>query len=72
MEIKQDRNFRAEKCPICSRDDYEWGRMIVGKSVPGQSAVFRPNNSSWNDNDAQLDVRRCLSCGNVQFFTVEE
>ena len=67
----QGLNVREQKCPLCGGKDYAGGRMVVGKSVPGQSAVFRPNSGTWNDDDLPLDVRRCLGCGNVQFFAAD-
>jgi predicted nucleic-acid-binding Zn-ribbon protein len=73
MEDKrnQKQHLREQKCPICGATEYEWGRLAVGKSVPGQSALFRPIDSTWNDDDVAINARRCVDCGNVQFFTVE-
>lgn len=60
---------QQKPCYLCGHSEFEWGKLIVGKSDPIPFTYFRPYSSSWEDGDIPLYARRCLICQNVLVFT---
>jgi hypothetical protein len=69
MEAKPDHELHPSerKCPICGKNEYQWGELRVGKNPPGEFVYYRPFNSTWEDDSVTI-VRRCLNCENLQIF----
>lgn len=52
-------------CPVCSKQNYEWGKLFEMQFVhidsPGFSKIFSGGGDFKN-------ARRCKMCGNIQIF----
>jgi len=56
--------FRENPCHICGSEEYTWGTSVGGQGGP---VYFRPE-GGWIGSGQPLCIRKCSSCGNVQFF----
>lgn len=56
-------------CPICGAQSFQWG-FSVGDS-PSQRLYARAESAGWGEGEV-LYTRKCVTCSNVQLFTVKK
>jgi hypothetical protein len=69
---KADSTDARNSCPLCGGDKFTWG-MAMGH----YPFKFKPDSSGWVAKNTVfggqiIRARRCDSCGNIQFFAVEQ
>jgi hypothetical protein len=68
-KLNNESIHQEPNCPICGKNEYQWGELRVGKNPPGEFVYYRPSGMgmTWED-DYMTFVRRCLNCENLQIF----
>lgn len=72
MDEQETKPFVNNTCPICGSVDFEWGHLLTERS---ESTYYVSDDRTTVQKFLgaglkTVRVRRCLTCNNMQFFTV--